>query len=263
MMLRKTTFLLLPISVIGLIAFTWPLYLPESKLIFLRGENAKWLATFILPLAILAFVLEINFGSLDSKSVALLGVFAALICALRLLGAGAIGIEPIWFLLILIGRVFGPTFGFTLGITAIFISGLITGGFGPWLAFQMMAAGWIAMMAGFIPRKISGNKELLILCIYAAVATQAFGILMDLQLWPWLIGADSQISFVASDSVVANLHKFFIFHFATSLAWDIPRAIFTIALIVLTAKPILISLKRAEFKLGVKATAREKRQMAV
>jgi energy-coupling factor transport system substrate-specific component len=257
-MLRKNTFLLFPITILGLIAFTWPLFLPESNFFILRSENAKWLATIILPLAILVFVLEINFGSLDSKSVALLGVFTALISALRLLGAGAIGIEPVWFLLILIGRVFGPSFGFTLGITSIFVSGLITGGVGPWLAFQMMAAGWVAMFAGLIPRKISGKKEVAILCIYAAIATQAFGILMDLQLWPWLIGADSQLSYLPSDSVIANLHRFFIFHFATSLAWDIPRAIFTVVLIATTAKPILITLKRAEFKLGLKTTSHVK-----
>ena len=253
-MFKKNTLLLIPLSVLGLIAFTWPLYLPESNFFILRIENAKWLATIILPIAILIFVLDINHGSLDAKSVALLGVFAALICALRLLGAGAIGIEPIWFLLILIGRVFGPNFGFTLGITSIFVSGLISGGVGPWLAFQMIAAGWIGMIAGFIPRKISGKKEVAILCVYAAIASMVFGILMDLQLWPWLIGADSQLAFVPSDTVSANLHRFFIFHFATSMAWDIPRAIFTITLIMTTAKPILTTLKRAEIKLGLKTT---------
>lgn len=259
-MLKKNTFLLFPLTILGLIAFSWPLYLPESNFFILRSENAKWLATIILPIAILIFVLEINHGSLDAKSVALLGVFAALISALRLLGAGAIGIEPIWFLLILIARVFGPNFGFTLGITSIFVSGLISGGVGPWLAFQMIAAGWIGMIAGFIPRKISGKKEIVILCIYAAVASMVFGILMDLQLWPWLIGADSQLAFVPSDAISANLHRFFIFHFATSLAWDIPRAIFTVALIITTAKPILTTLKRAESKLGLKTTAHVNQQ---
>ena len=260
-MFKKSTFLLLPISLLGLLAFTWPLFLPESNFFLLRSENAKWLATIILPLAILVFVLEINSHSLDAKSVALLGIFAALISALRLLGAGAIGIEPIWFLLILIARVFGPNFGLTLGITSIFVSALISGGVGPWLAFQMMAAGWVAMFAGFIPRKLSGKKEILTLCIYGASASMIFGVLMDLQLWPWLVGADSQLSFVPPDSVFANLHRFLIFHFATSMAWDLPRAIFTIMLLITTAKPILTSLNRAESKLGLKINAHVNQQM--
>lgn len=260
-MFKKNTFLLLPISLLGLLAFSWPLFLPESNFFLLRSENAKWLATIILPLAILVFVLEINSRSLDAKSVALLGIFAALISALRLLGAGAIGIEPIWFLLILIARVFGPNFGFALGITSIFVSALISGGVGPWLAFQMMAAGWVAIFAGLIPKRFSGRKEIVILCFYGALASMIFGILMDLQLWPWLIGADSQLAFVPSDSVLANLHRFLIFHFATSMAWDIPRAIFTMILLLTTARPILTSLKRAESKLGLKISAHANRQM--
>lgn len=259
-MFKKNTLFLIPISILGLISFTWPLYLPQSDFFLLRAENAKWLATIILPLAILVFILEINYGSLDAKSVALLGVFAALVSALRLVGAGAIGIEPIWFLLILIGRVFGPNFGFTLGITSIFISGLISGGVGPWLAFQMLAGGWITMFAGFIPRKLSGRIELFVLCIYAIIATQVFGILMNLQLWPWLIGVDSQLSFVPSDSIGSNLQRFLIFHFATSLAWDIPRAVLTVALIVATAKPILVTLRRAEIKLNLQPSAHVKQQ---
>jgi energy-coupling factor transport system substrate-specific component len=238
------------------------MYQPESDFFLLRSENAKWLVTLILPLAILVFVLEINYGSLDAKSVALLGVFAALVSALRLVGAGAIGIEPIWFLLILIGRVFGPNFGFTLGITSIFISGLISGGVGPWLAFQMIAGGWITMVAGFIPRKLTGRIEIFVLCIYAVLATQAFGILMNLQLWPWLIGIDSQLSYVPSDSVGSNIQRFVIFHLATSLAWDIPRAVLTVALILATAKPILITLKRAEAKLNLKVSEHARQQKA-
>ena len=261
-MLKRGSFFILPISLLGILAFAWPLFIPKNDLLILKPENIKWLATILLPLAVLIFLVEINFGKLESKSVALLGVFTALLTALRLIGAGAIGIEPIWFLLILIGRIFGPTFGFTLGITSIFVSGLVTGGVGPWLAFQMMAAGWIAMLPGFIPRKFAGGVEKLILCVYAAFATQLFGILMDLQLWPWLVGIDSQLSYLPSAAVVENLHRFLIFHFATSLAWDLPRAIFTIALILTTANPILTTLKRAEYKLGLRANAHVMSQKA-
>jgi len=48
-----------------------------------------------------------------------------------------------WFVLILSARVFGPSFGFLLGALSMFLSALITGGFGPWLAYQSFAAGWI------------------------------------------------------------------------------------------------------------------------
>ena len=262
-MLRRSSYLLIPLSLLGLLAFTWPLFIPESNFFLLQNENTKWLAAAILPIAILLFIFEINHGGLDAKSVALLGVFAALICGLRLLGAGAIGIEPIWFLLILIGRVFGANFGFTLGVTSLFASALITGGVGPWMAFQMLAAGWVAMFAGLIPKRITGKYELIIISVYAVVATQLFGLLMNLQLWPWLIGTDSQLSFVASDSVADNLQRFLVFHLATSLSWDLPRAVFTVALILLTGKPILITLNRAKQRLELVSNAPLKKQMAV
>ena len=248
-MLKRSSYLLAPVSLLGLLAFTWPLFIPESNFFLFQGSNTKWLAAVILPIAILLFIFEINYSGLDAKSVALLGVFAALICALRLLGAGAIGIEPIWFLLILIGRVFGPNFGFTLGVTSLFASALLTGAIGPWLAFQMLAAGWVAMFAGYIPRKVSGKLEIFVISIYAIIATQFFGILMNLQLWPWLIGTDSQLSYVASGAVIDNLQRFALFHLATSLSWDIPRAIFTVILISIAGKPILVALRRAKVKL--------------
>ena len=248
-MLKRSSYLLAPVSLLGLLAFTWPLFIPESNFFLFQGSNTKWLAAVILPIAILLFIFEINYSGLDSKSVALLGVFAALICALRLLGAGAIGIEPIWFLLILIGRVFGPNFGFTLGVTSLFASALLTGAIGPWLAFQMLAAGWVAMFAGYIPRKVSGKLEIIVISVYAIIATQFFGILMNLQLWPWLIGTDSQLSYVASGAVIDNLQRFALFHLATSLSWDIPRAIFTVILISIAGKPILVALRRAKVKL--------------
>ena len=248
-MLKRSSYLLAPVSLLGLLAFTWPLFIPESNFFLFQGSNTKWLAAAILPIAILLFIFEINYSGLDSKSVALLGVFAALICALRLLGAGAIGIEPIWFLLILIGRVFGPNFGFTLGVTSLFASALLTGAIGPWLAFQMLAAGWVAMFAGYIPRKVSGKLEIFVISVYAIIATQFFGILMNLQLWPWLIGTDSQLSYVASGAVIDNLQRFALFHLATSLSWDIPRAIFTVVLISIAGKPILVALRRAKVKL--------------
>ena len=82
---------------------------------------------------------ELTSGGLDAKAVAMLGVLAAVGAALRPLGAGAGGIETVFFLLVLAGRVFGPGFGFVLGSTTLFASALITGGVGPWLPFQMLA----------------------------------------------------------------------------------------------------------------------------
>ena len=50
---------------------------------------------------------EIADGGMDAKAVALLGVLAAVGAALRPLGGGVAGFEPVFFLLVLAGRALG------------------------------------------------------------------------------------------------------------------------------------------------------------
>ena len=52
----------------------------------------------------------------------------------------------------------------------------------------------------------------------------------------------------ATRDIATNLNRFIVFHFATSMAWDIPRAILTSSLIILTAPSILGALRRTKFR---------------
>ena len=226
-------------SLFSIAGFVWPFFyagedLPRTQFFF-------WIAIFA---AIVLVILEISSAGLDAKSVALLGVLAALISALRPLGAGAVGIEPMWFVLILSARVFGASFGFLLGIISMFASALLTGGLGPWLGYQMFAAAWIGMAAGLLPKKVSGKSEIAMLLVFGACAAGVFGILMDLQFWPWALGSNTQLSYIPGGSISENLGRFITFHFASAMAWDIPRAIFTCVLIGFTGPAVLSALRR-------------------
>ena len=226
-------------SLLSIAGFTWPFFyagedLPQTQIFF-------WLA--IVAAAILVMV-EISSARLDAKSVALLGVLAALISALRPLGAGAVGIEPMWFVLILSARVFGASFGFLLGIISMFASALLTGGVGPWLGYQMFAAAWIGLAAGLLPKRVRGRNEIAMLLVFGVFAAGAFGILMDLQFWPWALGSNTQLSYIPGGSIAENLSRFMTFHFASAMAWDIPRAIFTSVLIAFTGPSVLSALRR-------------------
>ena len=226
-------------SLLSIAGFTWPFFyagedLPQTQIFF-------WLA--IVAAAVLVMV-EISSARLDAKSVALLGVLAALISALRPLGAGAVGIEPMWFVLILSARVFGASFGFLLGIISMFASALLTGGVGPWLGYQMFAAAWIGLAAGLLPKRVRGRYEIVMLLIFGVFAAGAFGILMDLQFWPWALGSNTQLSYIPGGSIAENLSRFITFHFASAMAWDIPRAIFTSVLIAFTGPSVLSALRR-------------------
>ena len=71
-------------------------------------SDAPWLFVVLLPLLLAVVLAELADGGIDAKAVALLGVLAAVGAALRPLGAGVAGFEPVFFLLVLAGRVLGP-----------------------------------------------------------------------------------------------------------------------------------------------------------
>ena len=225
-------------SLISATGFFWPFFssVNNSKLIF-------WIAT---PFALLLLLALIGQAKLDAKSLALLAVLTALIAALRPLGAGAAGIEPMWFLLILAAYVFGPSFGFLLGVQSMLLSALLTGGFGPWLPYQIFAAGWIGLLAGLIPKV--KRLQIPVIAFASLVLAEFFGFLMDLQFWPWALGPKTQLSYIPGADFAVNIHRFVAYHVATSMAWNVPRAIFTALLIWFAGPGVLSALKRASRK---------------
>ncbi len=107
-------------------------------------------------------------------------------------------------------------------------------------------------------RKLKLRSEILLLVSIGVAASLIFGLLMDLQLWPWLTGTDTQLSFISGASILENLQRFMFFHLTTALAWDLPRALTTGVLILLTARPVLNSFRRARLRLNL--TSREIQQ---
>lgn len=233
--------LLIPSTALG---FIWPFLVSDQ-------ESADWASWFFFAsstFTVLLLIAMIATEDLGSKNVAFLGILSALVAALRPLGIGAIGIEPMWFALILAARVMGPTFGFLLGALSMLLSALLTGGIGPWLGYQVFAAAVIGFGVGVIPRELRGKLEIAALALYGAVAAEIFGIMMDLQFWPWALGSETELSYLAGAPISENLNRFFSYHFLSALAWDIPRAVITVVLILLAGKPSLNALRRARHK---------------
>ena len=226
-------------SATSALGFLWPFFINEKQ------GHPQWIFLLATPFALFLLMASISNRNFDSKTIALLAVLSALIAALRPMGTGAVGIEPMWFVLILSARVFGSSFGFLLGAISMFLSAILTGGLGPWVAYQSFAAGWIGLGIALIPTKIRGRREIFLLSIYGILAAEFFGIAMDLQFWPWALGTDTQLSYSAGASLSENLSRFFSYHFLSAMAWDIPRAVFTASLMLVAGKPILNTLRRA------------------
>jgi energy-coupling factor transport system substrate-specific component len=193
---------------------------------------------------------------MDAKSVAMLGVLSAVITALRPLGGGVAGIEPIWAILILGGFALGPGFGFVLGAVSLFSSALITGGIGPWLPFQMLAAAWIGLVAGVLGVWATRRgwaashpwREVALLAGFAAVAALAYGLIMNLWFWPFTVDLAEQISYVPGAPVTENILSWLRFSVVTSLGFDIPRAVLAAGLVLVAGRPMLLALRRASRK---------------
>ena len=235
-------------SLIGAGAFLWPLFVPShASMNQAHAGDAPWIVALLLPLLLIAILGEFNSGGMDAKSVALLGVLGACGAALRLPSGGAAGFEPVFFLLFPAGYVLGRRFGFLLGALTLFASALVTGGVGPWLPFQMMAAAWMGYGAGCLPH-LRTKGELLLLAAYGALACLVYGALLDLWFWPFATGSASTLSFKPGASVLHNLVRFFAFHASTALGFDLPRAVLNAALILLAGRPVLAALRRASHR---------------
>jgi energy-coupling factor transport system substrate-specific component len=231
-------------SGVGLVAFLWPFVVePGAALDSSHSGDAPFLFVAILPLLAAVVLAELTSGGMDAKAVAMLGMLSAVGGALRALGPGTAGLEPSFAVIILGGRVFGRGFGFVLGATTLLTGALITGGVGPWLPFQMMAAGWVGFFAGCLPRG-NGRIEIALVAGYAVVASLAFGLVMNIWFWPFA-SYGPEVSYVAGDPTLANVERYALFYLTTSLLWDLGRSLMSLLVIALAGAPLLRALRRA------------------
>lgn len=239
----RTAVVLALASLVGVVAFAWPLLARPGATLGQDGVTPVVLAG-VLVVALVVVAVALEEGEMDAKSVAVLGLLAAVGTVLRPLSAGTAGVELVFLTIVLGGRVLGPAFGFALGSTTLVASALVTGGVGPWLPYQMLGASWVGMGAGLLPRRVGGRAEVVMLATYGAVAAVGYGIAMNFSFWPFQIGAGTGLSYVAGDAVGANLHRFWVYSVATSLGWDVGRALTTALGLALLAGPALRALRR-------------------
>ncbi len=231
------------VSLVGLVAYAWPFVVqPGAALDNSHSGDAPWFFVILLPMLAAVVLADLSSGGIDAKAVAMLGMLAAIGAALRALGPGAAGLEPSFIVILLGGRVFGRGFGFVLGALTLFAGALITGGVGPWLPFQMFAAGWVGLGAGMLPQ-LRGRAEVVMLAAFGVVAGLFYGMLLNLWFWPFA-AYSPEVTYVAGDPLVDNLHRYGVFWATTSLGWDVPRGVLTAAAVLLAGRPVLGALRR-------------------
>ncbi len=234
-------------SLLGLGAFLYPFFRPsvEASGMMAHASDAPLLFVLLLVLCLGAVFASLTGGQMTSKMVAVLGILTALSAVLRAI-PGPAGFNAIFLLPILAGYCFGPTFGFLLGALSLLVSALIGGGVGPWLPYQMFSTGWVGMLSGWLPEFPRHRRwEPVMLAGWGFAVGLIFGAIMNIWFWPFLAGgAQTGQGWQPGMSIWPTLRNYLAFYIATSLWWDMGRAVGNALLLLLLAAPVLKVLRR-------------------
>ncbi len=235
-------------SLIGLASFLYPFYRPPTQSAggaMSHGSDAP----FVFGLLIL-FCLGAVLGSLEarrfnSKMVAALGVLTAANAVLRAI-PGPAGFSAIFFLPVLVGYVYGPTFGFLLGALSLLVSALIGGGVGPWVPYQMFASGWVGLTSGWLPNLRRWRRiEVAVLSAWGLAWGFVFGLVMNLWFWPYVFAPDQEgLYWQPGIGLAETLRRYVAFYALTSFWWDLARAGGNALLLLFFAAPVVKLLRR-------------------
>lgn len=241
--LATTAIYLLTIT-IGIATFAAPFVLPYSK--FAPENSVLILTMLMLGLALVALLVEVQGQIVSAKVVATLGILIAITSVLRFIEVaipGPGGFSPVFAPIILAGYVFGARFGFLLGAMTMLVSGLITGGIGPWLPYQMFTVGWVGMSAGWLPHPAKAQTAVILLVVWGFVWGLLYGVLINLYSWPLIVGA-AATSWQAGIGFRETAVRYAAFYVATSLLWDMGRAIGNVLLLLVLGAPAIRALSR-------------------
>jgi energy-coupling factor transport system substrate-specific component len=238
-------------TLVGAAAFLYPFWLPGKALPNnAHSGDAPLVAALVGTLVIGAVLLEVRRGTMNGATIALLGVLSASAGLLRLLHFPGGG-NGIYFLVILAGVAFGPRFGLLLGLCAMGLSAIVTGGIGPWLPFQMLALGWMggsAGLLGHITARLGPRQEIGALAVFGWGWGFVYGAIMNLWFWPF-VRDGGPLSWRPGMSAGETLHHYWSFYVATSLGWDAAAALTNAVLIAITGLALLRALRRFAHRL--------------
>jgi energy-coupling factor transport system substrate-specific component len=260
-------------GLLGLLALIYPFLGPvrSAETGFSTRPDAPLMTALVMGLALIALLLEILGRTMHAKTVSMLGVLVAGTSLLRFIEVAVPlpgGFSPIFAPIILVGFVFGARFGFLMGTFTILTSALITGGIGPWLPYQMFTAGWVGLTAGWLgrllPQRGAGQSaqarygwlEIVALTTLGFAWGLVYGVVINVYFWPLATGTAEQ-AYQAGLSIREVLARYGAFYLATSLVWDMSRAVGNVAMILLLGAPMVKALSRfrLRFRFVVQADA--------
>jgi energy-coupling factor transport system substrate-specific component len=235
-------------SVIGLGSFLYPFLVPQQGAgmgAMAHAQDAPLIFLLLVVLCLGAVLSSLSGGLMNAKLVAVLGVLTAVNAVLRGV-PGPAGFTLVFILPILCGYTYGATFGFLLGVFSLAVSAFLGFGVGPWLPYQMFSAGWVGLLSGWLPRLDRYPRaEVVMLAVWGLVLGFAFGVLMNVYFWPYVLApGQADMYWQPGLRVIDTLKRYAVFYVITSLWWDLARAGGNLIILVLFAAPVVRLLRR-------------------
>lgn len=240
-------------SLLGLASFLYPFFaLPPgdgaaAPSAMAHAQDAPLIFVVLVILCLGAVLSSLSSGTMNSKLIAVLGILTAANAVLRgIPGPG--GLSLVFLLPILCGYAYGPTFGFLLGVFSLGVSAFLGFGVGPWLPYQMFAAGWVGLLSGWLPHfEERPRLEAVVLASWGLLLGLLFGVLMNVWFWPFIATpGQSEMYWEPGLAMAETLKRYGLFYVVTSLWWDLTRAVGNFVLLLLLAAPVLRLLRRFE-----------------
>lgn len=250
-------------TISGAMVLLYPFFIPnlsqQQGFGTFRAGQMPMMMILLLGLCLLVLLFEAQSQMVNTKLIALLGILVAINAALRFIETaipGPGGFTPIFFLIILVGYVFGGRIGFLMGALTLLVSALVTGGVGPWLPAQMFTAGWVGMSTPIVRplRKILTGKqvgsrpskidpEIVLLVGFGLFWGFLYGLIMNLWQWPFIIGPQNQ-TYIAGSGLWMTMQHYLTFYLVTSAVWDGIAAIGNVVLLLAFGAAALRALRR-------------------
>ncbi len=183
--MKRSNIMFASILVLGALTFITPIIFNQ----YINLNDIPSIALVFVSIAyIFLFILGMYFrfeeSNVSSKEIALIAIYSAFAAVARIPFIGIPSVQPVSFLVLCAGYVFGPMVGFIIGGNVAFISNIFFGQ-GVWTIYQVFAWGFFGLIGGLLGRKKKRILDKWILALLGFLLAFVYGWLMNM--WSWFL----------------------------------------------------------------------------